>query len=184
MSDGYCTRPLDNKGSGGMVDYERWFKGPAALFGGIEYQTPWQPLRFKLEYDSNDYSQDFPVVRAGVNMTPSTPWNVGALYRVGDWGDIRASYQRGNAVALGVTLRTNFNDTKAYWLDESTPELRPAQAANNVDEVDWDKLAGELGAIAGYDDVAIQRSGDTVTIVGKQKKYRNRDEARERAGRI
>ncbi|MGR5287448.1 YjbH domain-containing protein [Vibrio maritimus] len=184
ISDGYCTRPRDFKGSGGMVDYERWFKGPAAMFGGIEYQTPWQPLRFKLEYDSNNYSQDFPVVRAGVNMTPATPWNVGALYRVGDWGDIRASYQRGNAVALGVTLRTNFNDTKAYWLDEPTPEPRPAQAANSVDEVDWDKLAGELGAIAGYDDVAIQRSGDTVTIVGKQKKYRNRDEARERAGRI
>ncbi len=123
-------------------------------------------------------------MRAGVDMTPATPWNFGALYRVGDWGDIRASYQRGNAVALGVTLRTNFNDTKAYWLDEPMPEPRPAQVANSVDEVDWDKLAGELNAIAGYDDVAIERSGETVTIVGKQKKYRDRDEARERAARI
>ncbi|USD60292.1 YjbH domain-containing protein [Vibrio sp. SCSIO 43140] len=184
ISDGYCTRPSDLKGSGGMVDYERWFKGPAALFGGIEYQTPWQPLRFKLEYDSNDYSQDFPVVRAGVDMTPSTPWNVGALYQLGNWGDIRASYQRGNAVALGVTLRTNFNDAKSYWLDEPKPELRPTETSDNIAAVDWDKIAGELSKNAGYDDVAIKRSGSSVTIIGKQTKYRDRAEARERAARV
>lgn len=184
ISDGYCTRPSDLKGSGGMVDYERWFKGPAALFGGIEYQTPWQPLRFKLEYDSNNYSQDFPVVRAGVDMTPSTPWNVGALYRLGNWGDIRASYQRGNAVALGVTLRTNFNDAKSYWLDEPKPELRPTETSDNIAAVDWDKIAGELSKNAGYDEVAIKRSGSSVTIIGKQTKYRDRAEARERAARV
>ncbi|MGR5094938.1 YjbH domain-containing protein [Vibrio maritimus] len=184
MSDGYCTRPSDYKGSGGMVDYERWFKGPAALFGGIEYQTPWQPLRFKLEYDSNNYSQDFPVVRAGVDMAPSTPWNVGALYRVGNWGDIRASYQRGNAVALGITLRTNFNDTKSYWLDDPKPELRPTDSEVAGKQIDWDKIAGELSKNAGYDDVAIERNGSTVTVIGKQKKYRDRDEARDRAARV
>lgn len=184
MSDGYCTRPSDYRGSGGMVDYDRWFKGPAALFGGIEYQTPWQPLRFKLEYDSNDYSQDFPVVRAGVDMTPSTPWNVGALYSVGNWGSIRASYQRGNAVAVGITLRTNFNDTKSYWLDEPKPELRPAASEDVGKRIDWDKIAGELSQNAGYDDVAIQRNGSSITIIGKQTKYRDRDEARDRAARV
>jgi hypothetical protein len=25
------------------------FHGPASLFGGVEYQTPWQPLRLKLD---------------------------------------------------------------------------------------------------------------------------------------
>lgn len=182
ISDGYCTRPSDLKGKGGMVDYERWFKGPAALFGGVEYQTPWQPLRFKLEYDSNNYSQDFPVVRAGVDMTPATPWNVGALYRLGKWADVRASYQRGNAVALGVTLRTNFNESKAFWLDE--PKPRPTDYVNNTNEVDWDKLAGELNKNAGYADVAIKRSGSTVTVIGKQTKYRDRNEARERAAGV
>ncbi|MGU0056234.1 YjbH domain-containing protein [Enterobacter hormaechei] len=24
------------------------FRGPASLFGGLQYQTPWQPLRLKL----------------------------------------------------------------------------------------------------------------------------------------
>ncbi len=31
----------------------------ASLFGGVEYQTPWQPLRLKLEYEGNNYQQDF-----------------------------------------------------------------------------------------------------------------------------
>ena len=35
------------------------FHGPASLFGGVEYQTPWQPLRLKLEYEGNNYQQDF-----------------------------------------------------------------------------------------------------------------------------
>lgn len=76
-SDRFCERPSDFKGNGGSIDFERWFKGDAAIYGGLEYQTPYKPLTLKLEYDSNDYSQDFPVVRGGVDMTQHTPWNVG-----------------------------------------------------------------------------------------------------------
>ncbi|POB71175.1 hypothetical protein CRN59_05645, partial [Vibrio vulnificus] len=87
VSDKFCERPSDYKGSGGSVDFERWFKGPAALYGGIEYQTPYQPLRVKVEYDANDYSQDFPYVQGGKPMPQHTPWNFGVLYQLGDWGD-------------------------------------------------------------------------------------------------
>ncbi|WP_372078311.1 YjbH domain-containing protein [Vibrio sp. 10N.222.51.C12] len=184
ISDEFCNRPSDTKGNGGMVDYERWFKGPAALFGGVEYQTPWQPLRLKLEYDSNDYSQDFPVQRAGVNMTPATPWNVGALYRLGDWGDARVSYQRGNSLALGFTLRTNFNDMKAVWLDEPAVQPRPTDAAKNVEDVDWQKVADQLASNAGYKDATIEVDGDKAIITASQSKYRDRAEAQERAAAI
>ncbi|MFS1413872.1 hypothetical protein BCU70_19725 [Vibrio sp. 10N.286.49.C2] len=184
FSDEYCTRPSDFKGSGGMVDYERWFKGPAALFGGVEYQTPWQPLRFKVEYDSNDYSGDFPVNRAGVDMTPATPWNVGALYRLGDWGDARVSYQRGNSVALGLTLRTNFNDMKAVWLDEPEVQPRPSDATQRLEDVDWQQLANQLESNAGYKEPTITVDGDKATITASQTKYRDRAEAQERAAAI
>ena len=60
LADSYCVRPLADNGEGGSIDYQQFFKGPAALYGGIEYQTPWQPLRLKLEYDGNNYKQDFP----------------------------------------------------------------------------------------------------------------------------
>ncbi|MBF4269355.1 YjbH domain-containing protein, partial [Vibrio anguillarum] len=103
-----CNRPSDYKDKGGTVDFERWFKGSAALFGGIEYQTPYDPLRIKIEYDSNDYSEDWPQVRANSDMTQHTPWNVGINYRLGDWGDAKVSYQRGNTLTLGFNFYTNF----------------------------------------------------------------------------
>ena len=56
------------------------FHGPAALFGGVEYQTPWQPLRLKLEYEGNDYSQEFAgkiEQRASLTSAPFTASPIG-----------------------------------------------------------------------------------------------------------
>ncbi|GAL08778.1 putative outer membrane lipoprotein YmcA [Photobacterium aphoticum] len=119
-SDKFCERPTGTSGSGGMTEFDSFFKGPAALYGGLEYQTPWAPLRLKLEYDGNDYKDDYPA-RRGIDMPQDSKFNYGALYRLGDWGDIRASYERGNTWTLGFTLRTNFNDLRASWQDEPVP---------------------------------------------------------------
>ncbi|WP_048613248.1 YjbH domain-containing protein, partial [Vibrio coralliirubri] len=116
-SDKFCERESDTKGNGGMVDFERWFKGDAAIYGGLEYQTPYKPLTLKLEYDSNDYSQDFPVMRGGVDMTQHTPWNVGALYRFSDWATAKVSYERGDTLTMGFDLTTNFNQIASVWRD-------------------------------------------------------------------
>lgn len=40
VSDEYCTRKTGFSGKGGELEYDQWFTGPMALFGGIEYQTP------------------------------------------------------------------------------------------------------------------------------------------------
>lgn len=48
-SDKFCSRDNSYK-EAGSVDGSDMFHGPASLFGGVEYQTPWQPLRLKLEY--------------------------------------------------------------------------------------------------------------------------------------
>ncbi len=50
-----CGRDTTYSGNGGSVDVARMFTGCTALFGGIEYQTPYAPLSVKLEYDGNDY---------------------------------------------------------------------------------------------------------------------------------
>ncbi|NRF63977.1 YjbH domain-containing protein [Vibrio coralliilyticus] len=179
-SDEYCNRPTDTKGTGGSVDYERWFKGPAAIFGGIEYQTPYAPLRLKLEYDGNDYTQDYPVVRADKPMPQHTPWNVGVNYRLGDWGDAKVSYQRGDTITFGINIYTNFNDMKATWRDE------PKQAATNVDNnnPDWQSAAKQIESNAGFEKNSITLDGDTIIVKGQQKKYRDREEALDRTAAI
>lgn len=184
-SDKYCSREAGFKGNGGSVDFERWFKGPAAIYGGLEYQTPYQPLRLKVEYDSNDYSQDKPV-RDPINkhdMTQHTPWNFGVLYGLGGWGDIKVSYERGDTLTLGVNISTNFNSMKAIWRDEPI-EPYDESTHDSIDEVNWKRVNQELNGNAGYEESKIYANEDSVTIVAEQNKYRDSDEAHDRASRI
>ncbi|PTP81879.1 YjbH domain-containing protein [Vibrio splendidus] len=182
-SDKYCERPSDTKGNGGSVDFERWFKGDAAIYGGFEYQTPYKPLTFKLEYDGNDYSQDFPVVRGGVDMTQHTPWNVGAVYRFTDWGSAKVSYERGDTLTLGFDLSTNFNEMYSVWRDTETVELRPSDV-ETVDDIDMAALAEELETVAGYEQAQILVDDNSIVVKGTQVKYRDRDIALERGATV
>lgn len=179
-SSRYCTRPTDYKGSGGSVDFERWFKGPAAIFGGLEYQTPHKPLRLKLEYDGNDYSQDFPVTRGNKSLPQHTPWNVGLNYRLGNWGDAKFSYQRGDTFTIGLNIYTNFNDLHATWRDEPKQTISP----NPNSTTDWVKVAKQLETNAGYGQNTVSVEGDTVIVSGEQRKYRDRREALDRTAAI
>ncbi|ELA6589764.1 YjbH domain-containing protein [Vibrio alginolyticus] len=181
-SDKFCDRPSEFLSTGGTTNFDRAFKGPAALFGGIEYQTLHKPLRFKLEYDGNDYSTDYPVVQAGVDMSPHTPWNFGVLYRIG-MADFRLSYERGDTLVAGLTLNTNFNDMPSFWRDTPTPEIEDSQP-EELSDVDWERVTEDLDKIAGYQNTRIYVDDNTVTVVGEQKKYRDRTEAHEKAAAV
>ncbi|MBT2916827.1 YjbH domain-containing protein, partial [Vibrio anguillarum] len=109
----------------GQFDIGRMFTGCTSLFGGVEYQTPWQPLRLKVEYDGNDYRSDFPVTRGDAVMPVSTPWNFGVVYALADWADLRLSYERGNTFTAGITLGTNLATMQPVWVDEPKPSYAP-----------------------------------------------------------
>ncbi|MEN2272479.1 YjbH domain-containing protein [Vibrio diabolicus] len=181
-SDKFCDRPSEFLSTGGTTNFDRAFKGPAALFGGIEYQTLHKPLRFKLEYDGNDYSTDYAVIQAGVDMSPHTPWNFGVLYRLG-MADFRLSYERGDTLVAGLTLNTNFNDMPSFWRDTPTPEIEDNQP-EELSDIDWKRVTEDLDKIAGYQNTRIYVDDKTVTVVGEQKKYRDRNEAHEKAAAV
>ncbi|WP_434634517.1 YjbH domain-containing protein [Vibrio sp. SCSIO 43086] len=182
LGDKFCERSDEFLDSGGTTNFERAFKGPAALFGGVEFQTLHTPLRFKVEYDSNDYSTDYAVVGADVDMTPHTPWNFGVLYRIG-MADFRLSYERGDTLVAGLTLNTNFNDMPSFWRDTPTPEVESNQP-EELSDVDWERVTEDLDKIAGYQNTRIYVDDNTVTVVGEQKKYRDRTEAHEKAAAV
>ena len=230
-----CDRDTSYGGKGGTVDYQRWFKGCAALFGGVEYQTPWEPLRLKVEYDGNDYQSDFPVVRGGIAMPQDSKFNYGMLYRFGDWGDLHLSYERGNTWTLGFSLQTNFNTLSQIKRDPEAEKYKPLPAApltltqtessvqvntpraeqatvstatsthksevQNAEvanleplkassqtienpQVDWNKVARDLQTIAGYVNAKIYLDNESITVVGEQNKFRDRNEAHLRASTI
>ncbi|PSW19501.1 YjbH domain-containing protein [Photobacterium sanctipauli] len=181
-----CDRNTGYKGKGGTIDYERWFTGCSALYGGVEYQSPWAPLRLKVEYDGNDYASDFPVTRGGIDMSQDSKFNYGLLYKIGSWADTRISYERGNTWTFGFSLSTNFNNLKASWQDEPAPTYKPqnSKAADELTSNEWNQLAQDLHQIAGYKDPTIYADDKSITVVAEQNKYRDRNDAHHRAATV
>ncbi|SFT92116.1 Exopolysaccharide biosynthesis protein YbjH [Kosakonia arachidis] len=174
----YCTRNTSYK-LAGSTDTSQMFRGPTALFGGVEYQTPWNPLRLKLEYEGNNYQQDY----AG-KLPQRSKVNVGAIYRITDWADINLSYERGNTWMFGFTLRNNFNELRPAYSDVPRPKYQPQPQDAILQHA---VVANQLTLLkynAGFADPQIQVKGDTLYVTGQQVKYRNTQEGIERANRI
>lgn len=108
LGDRFCEREGLTEGTGGDFQTDDWFAGPAALFAGVEYQTPWDPLVLKLEYEGNDYSNE----ASGTPIEQDSRFNFGAHLRLNDHVNIQASFERGNTLMFGFNFRANFNDMR------------------------------------------------------------------------
>lgn len=174
----YCERPEGYSGRGGKVDYQQFFKGTAAFFGGIEYQTPWEPLTLTLELEGNDYSRD----RAGP-LEQDSRWNIGAVYK---WNNIDFSlnYQRGNTIGFGVSYRFNMNTISQVKIDSPPRNLMKRAVPDDIKSVNKSRLYTDLYNAGGFALADAEVKEDEAIFYGKQYAYRHRDEAIERMGRI
>ena len=172
----FCERPGGFSGRGGKIDYQRFYKGPASLFAGIEYQTPWQPLKLKIEYEGNNYSKD----RAR-DIIQDSAFNYGLVYRYKNI-DFHASYQRGNTFAFGISLDTNFNTLKQPKFDAAPPEVNEAGLASNAFK--RTPLRRKLYQQAGFVVTGIYRDDEELVVRGQQLAFREFDVAIERVGRV
>lgn len=191
ISDRMCERGTQTSGRGGKFEIDKWFRGPAAVFGGVQYYTPVHGLSLMAEYDPNDYQQD----RAGTPIAVDSPWNYGANYALNENISLKVGYERGNTVTFGFTLNYNFNSAHQLKLE---PEKRQAQANHvapaTLNDVDYDKLANALLAEAGWRVAEVpqpalssektERDNATVTIEATQTRFRDTAEAVDRAARI
>lgn len=53
-----------------------------------------------------------------------------------------------------------------------------------LSDVDWERVTEDLDKIAGYRNTRVYVDNNTVTVVGEQKKYRDRTEAHEKAAAV
>ncbi len=175
--DSFCSRPGDF-GLGGKISYDSFFKGSASVYGGIEYQTPWQPLRLKLEYEGNNYVNDF----AGA-LVQDSRWNLGAVYHWRDF-DFSLNYQRGNTLGFGVSYALNLHNAAGYKVK---PPLRDVPAEPKVaqfEQVQREQLIYDLLYQAGFLVKSSALADGVLTVYGNQIAYRDHEEAIERIGRI
>ena len=178
IKESFCQRPTGFSGRGGKIDYNQFFKGPMAVFGGVEYQSPWQPLRIKLEYEGNNYVND----RAGA-LVQDSRWNLGAVYR---WEnlDLSLNYQRGNTVGFGLSYVFDLNNIKQYKSQAEKVEPSRFTKPLTISEVDKAALYRDIVLQTGFAMQDAELTDKQFTIYGSQLAYRDRDEATERIGRI
>jgi hypothetical protein len=116
LSDKFNSRPSvsSNYNTGGTPSYDKWFRGNATLFGGLEYFVPNQNgLSIKLEYDPFNYldfsaknrdDASFDLRKKDSNI------NIGLSYPFNKFLTIDASFIKGNTFNLSFTIGTTFND--------------------------------------------------------------------------
>ena len=115
LSDSLNIRPSrsSNYDLGGTPSYDKWFRGDATLFGGIEYFFPkLSGLSMKLEYDPYDYFNFSANNRRDAlnNLRKKdSDINMGISYPFNDFLTIDASYIKGNTFNLSFTVGATFN---------------------------------------------------------------------------
>ena len=178
LRDSFCERPDGFSGRGGKVDYQNFFKGPMAVFGGVEYQTPLEGLSFKAEFEGNNYQQD----RAGA-LEQDSRWNFGAVYRWNNF-DFSLNYQRGNTIGFGVSYKLNMDTVSQVKIDNPPREIQGIKPPENAAAVNRQKLYNDLRRHGGYVITDLEIDDEQATFYGLQTRYRDRNEGVERVGRI
>lgn len=180
ITDKACERPLRGTPGGGKFEFNKMFRGPAAIFGGVNYQTPWPELQLMAEYDPNDYAQD----RVEVPIKVDSPWNFGANYAVNDNLSLKLSYQRGNTFMFGATFHINLATIRQAKYE---PAPRKVGYSENraLNDVDYQRLSLELLEESGYKVHAIETDEPKrVTLYTTQTRYRDSEQAADKAARI
>ena len=159
INGSFSSRTGNTNASGGTIGINSFFRGPAALFGGIQYQSPINGLLFKLEYDGNNYQRE----PQSNNQSQGSPINVGAVYRLTPTIDLSAGIERGNTVMFGLTFHGALDKMGvAKPLDATTPRvlnLRPTTEPN------WKQTATDLEAQTQWTVRQIQRKGSELNLV-------------------
>jgi membrane-associated phospholipid phosphatase len=138
------TRPAAATASGGEVGAKAFFRGPAAYFGGVQYQaTP--SWTYKLERDGNSLQQE-PLANAQIVRSP---WNLGANYRYSPVTDVSIGWERGNTLMLGVTFSADLDGmTMPKILNPASPKFQSAPAPSAT--VNTDDFAKALETQTGW----------------------------------
>lgn len=155
LSSRFDAREVDF-GQGGSFSTGSYFHGPTALFGGLQYQTPWESLVLRIERDGNDYQHE---PRANAlepnNLPQRTPWNFGLTYRLSSSVQLTAGVERGNRLLLGLALTGNAAEAYTPKLSDPPriPYSRPAAR-----EPDWQATANEVARQTGWRVRGIEQS--------------------------
>ncbi|HQT25609.1 MAG TPA: YjbH domain-containing protein, partial [Burkholderiales bacterium] len=142
----------------GSFALNTYFHGPTALFGGLQYQSPWDPLILKLEYDGNNYQHE----PLGNVLPQSSPWNFGLVYRWGKNVDVSTGIERGNTAMLSITLHSDLD--KLFMPKLADPRPVPVRDVWPNAEPDWKNTVRDIKTQANWKVSSIQQNGHDLSL--------------------
>ena len=124
----FGTRPSATPATGGTPNADQWFRGDAAVFGGVSYAVS-DRMTVLAEYSSDAYTRE---TGAGI-YDHKSPFNFGVNYKLGkkDRVSIGASYLNGSTLGFHITGTINPTQPAIRGGIESAPlpvRVRPTPA--------------------------------------------------------
>lgn len=156
--DGVGERTRNNSGTGGEFNTGSYFRGPAAVIGGVAWFVPNTNFVAKVELDGNDYeSEPF-----SNNQTQNSPVNVGLAWRATPNLELNLGFERGDTAQFGFTLHSNFRKLRSQpkLLDPAPEPLLPMPATSpNLAEI-----AKVLSEQTGMNVLSIEQTYNTLRV--------------------
>ncbi|MCF6444750.1 YjbH domain-containing protein [Nereida sp. MMG025] len=184
FDDGFETRPDLDFGEGGDFDSSLWFRGDAAIFGGVTYQFN-DDLTLKAEFSTDGYTSQ---VNNGVFDRDSS-LNFGAVYTGYENLELGAYYLYGSTIGVSATFHFDPKDRPAAGgLDRGALPIvpRPAGAQALGWDIDQSKsiIRQQITTVLeadGFELVGMQLERNAVRVRVRNTRYRATSQA---VGRI
>lgn len=192
ISSSFNDRPaiIGNESLGGEPSWDTWFRGDAALFGGVEWAAS-ERLTVKVEYSSDDGYRNLQGERL---FDREIPLNFGLTYRPAPGFQTSAALLYGNQLAISGTILVNpGNRPFVDGLDIPPPPVlvRPGGVAAAQS---WDLGARPAEDVTaslrsalrseGIELNAIELTGTSVRLRYTNTRYRTEAQAMGRVARI
>lgn len=139
------NRPAPGAATGGQPNFNQWFRGPVAPFGGVEWQVN-DKLGLKVEYSSDAYA-----LEAGAQglFRRRSPLNFGAEYQLNRNVRLGAYYLYGSEIGLAAHIVLNPKQRAVPGVSGPAPRavvLRPSPKADPAAWSDSWTAAGNRAA--------------------------------------
>jgi exopolysaccharide biosynthesis protein YbjH len=180
LGAGFDTRSA-GFGLGGVPGIGNWFRGPAALFGGVEWQTPNPKLKVKIEYSSDAYAPE--TVKRSV-FTRRSPFNFAIDYRLNRSVQLSGYYLYGSEVGFRVSMSMNPKISPSNGSLEAAPVpvfRRPEKGEAGYElraDTDWVNQPDVQTVLLGNLQTALEGEGfviEMAAFTGKRAEVRVRN---------
>lgn len=189
IDDRFKTRPSSSAATGGQIESAKWFRGDAALFGGVAFQAT-DKLTLKAEYSSDAYLRE---TRVGL-FEHKSPFNFGLDYRLRDNIHMQAHYLYGSEVGISFNVITNPRKPTINGGAGASPLPVKRRASGQSADLGWTRqpeteklLRNQTAVLLANDGMnleAMRLSGRSATIHIRNSRYLARPEAIGRTARI